>query len=189
MPSMDNLPAVVALGGTLALLWAAAWVDFRTFRIPNALVLSSAAFGLFAQTWGGGLDGAWQALVGLALGLALLFPVYLIGHMGAGDVKLVGAAGALLGPGSLLLALLFAVLAAGVMGAAYALGAWRGRGATGPWRRYGRMLQFVWVTGRPSYLAPEVGEAMAERLPLAVPMAVGATVVLLWPDAAQLLPL
>jgi prepilin peptidase CpaA len=164
-------------------------VDLRTFRIPNALVLAGAAFGLVIQTWGGGIDGLWQALAGLALGLGLLFPLYAIGHMGAGDVKLAGAAGALLGPGQFLVAGLLAILAAGVMGAVYALAAWRRRGATGPWRRYGQMFRFLLVTGRPGYLPPASGEAMAERLPLAVPIAVGGSVALLWPNVLNLLPL
>lgn len=187
--SMDSFQAVSASVGTLAVLWAAAWVDFRTFRIPNALVLAGAALGLVIQTWGAGLDGFWQALAGLALGLGMLFPLYAIGHMGAGDVKLAGAAGALLGPGQLLVAFLLAILAAGAMGAAYALGAWRRRGATGPWRRYGQMFRFLLVTGRPSYVPPAAGEALAERLPLAVPIAVGGTVALLWPNVLDLVPL
>ena len=35
---MSSLQPSIALIGTLAVVWAAAWVDFRTFRIPNALV-------------------------------------------------------------------------------------------------------------------------------------------------------
>lgn len=178
---LSSLQPAVTLIGTLAVVWAAAWVDFRTFRIPNALVVFGVAFGLLAQAWGAGSDGLGQALAGLGLALVLLLPIYLLGHMGAGDVKLMGAVGALLGPERLLLTLFVTALTASGMGAAYALAAWRTRGSTGPWRRYGQMLRFLLTTGRPSYVPPAPGEAMAERLPVAVPIAVGTTAAVLWP--------
>lgn len=170
----SSLP-IAGILSTLAVVWAAAWVDFKTFRIPNALSVTVAAMGLLSQVWGLGLAGIWQGIAGLGLGLALLLPAYLLGHAGAGDVKLMGAVGALLGPQRLWWALLFSILAAGVMGAMYATAAWRTRGASGPWRRYGRMLRVLWVTGRPGYVPPAPGEAMAERMPVAVPIAIGTT--------------
>jgi len=166
---------------TLAVAWSAAWVDFRTFKIPNLLSVSGAVLGLSAHAWDSGIAGLWQGLAGLGLGLALLLPGYLLNSTGAGDVKLMGGLGALLGPGRLLWALLFAVLAAGVIGVIYALVAWRRRGASGPIERYGGMLRFLWVTGRLSYVKPRPGEAMAERMPLAVPIAIGSTIAVLWP--------
>ena len=176
----DRLPVAISLA-TLGVVWVAAWVDFRTFRIPNALAVFGALLGLSIQAWAGGLPGLGQGLLGLGLGLGLLFPVYAIGHMGAGDVKLMAALGALLGPRWLLLVLVLAILAAGIVGLLYALAAWRRRGATGPLARYGRMVRFLLVTGRPSYVPPAPEEALAERLPLAVPIAIGATAALLWP--------
>jgi prepilin peptidase CpaA len=176
----DSLP-VIAITGTLVVVWAAAWVDFRTFRIPNALSVSGAAIGLLAQVWGFGIEGLWQGLAGLALGLGLMLPGYLFLSTGAGDVKLMGAVGAFLGPERLLLALLFTLLAAGAVGTIYALAAWRNKGATGPFKRYGAMLKFLLATGRPSYVPPAPDEVMAERLPLAVPIAIGTTAAVLWP--------
>nr|WP_242470864.1 A24 family peptidase [Thiocystis violacea] len=165
---------------TLSVVWAAAWVDFRTFRIPNTIVLLGIALGMSILTWGAGLEGLWQSLGGILVALVLLFPFYVFGHMGAGDVKLMGAVGALLGPEQLLMALFITLVAAGLMGVAYALTAWRRQGATGPAKRYGQMLRFLWVTGRPSYIPPAQGEAMAVRLPVAVPIAIGSTAVILW---------
>jgi prepilin peptidase CpaA len=178
---MTDIQPLLLPTGTLALVWGAAWIDFRTFRIPNALVLLGAAFGLLVQGWDSGLDGLGQGLAGMGLGLALLLPVYLIGHMGAGDVKLMGAVGALLGAEQLLHALLYSVAAAGVVAAVYVLSAWWSGGVAPPWQRYVGMLGCLWATGRMSYVAPAPGEAMARRIPLAVPVAVGTTVTLLWP--------
>jgi prepilin peptidase CpaA len=178
---MNDPVPVVALVGCLVLAWTAAWVDVRTFKIPNALTLAGAGCGLAAQVAVNGLDGLWTGLAGLGLGLALLFPGYLFKVTGAGDVKLMGAVGAFLGPERVLLVLLFTILAGGLMGAVYAVAAWRTEGARGPFRRYGSMLRFFWVTGRPSYVPPARDEAMGQRLPFAVPIAVGATVAALWP--------
>ncbi|MBA5606950.1 prepilin peptidase [Duganella sp. FT3S] len=118
-----------------ALLAAAVWHDVRTRRIPNRLVLGGAlaglAFqallapgaGLFATPFGalGLLDG----LAGLGLGLALLLPMYLLGAMGAGDVKLMAMCGAFLGPRDVLGAALLTMLAGGVLALLVALGSGR----------------------------------------------------------------
>jgi len=166
--------------GALALVWAAAWIDFRTFRIPNALVLLGAGFGLLVQTWGSGLDGLLLSVAGLALGLMLMLPFYLFRLTGAGDVKLMGAVGAILGPAALLQALFFSLIAGGALGVVYAVAAQVIQGANGPLERYGAMAKFLWVTGRLSYIPPSPDEAMAKRLPLAVAIAIGTTTSLLW---------
>ena len=167
---------------TLALVWTAAWSDSQTFRIPNTLVLAGVVLGLLCQVWLAGLGGLGQGLMGMGLGLGLLFPMYLLGFMGAGDVKLMGAVGALLGPERLLTVLIFSIVAAGAVAAAYALAAWVTRGAPGPWRRYGRMLRVLLATGSASYVPPAPDEAMAGGVPVAVSIAIGTTAALLWPQ-------
>jgi prepilin signal peptidase PulO-like enzyme (type II secretory pathway) len=79
-------------------LAAAVVIDVRTRRIPNWLTGGLAAGG-FGLAFGGGSVTPWQALLGLALGLALMLPGHVIGATGAGDVKLMAAVGAFLGPG------------------------------------------------------------------------------------------
>ena len=51
---------------------------------------------------------------GLALGLAILIVPYVIGGMGAGDAKLLGAVGGILGPGGVFTAFLFTAVVGGV---------------------------------------------------------------------------
>ncbi len=79
------LVAVVAL--------AAAWTDLRRFRIPNALpLLLLALYPLHLATANTPVD--WQG--GLSLALILLlggFALFAAGLLGAGDVKLLAAAG------------------------------------------------------------------------------------------------
>jgi prepilin peptidase CpaA len=181
--SPESPPEHPALFVSLLLVWIAAWVDWRTFRIPNALVLTTAALGLVIHAWASGLSGLGDSLAGLGVGLCLFLPLYLLRLMGAGDAKLMSAVGAVLGLDRLLLGSLLTLLTAALIGALYAFAAWRYRGAPAPWQRYGRMLRFLWVTGRPSYIPPKQGEAMSERLPVAVPIAIGTTLALLWPPS------
>jgi prepilin peptidase CpaA len=83
------LPLLLSLG-------IAGW-DLKTRRIPNVLTFGGALAGLGFQ-WGyHGLPGLWDGLAGLGLGFALMLVPYLLGGMGAGDVKASAAMGAWLG--------------------------------------------------------------------------------------------
>jgi prepilin peptidase CpaA len=73
-------------------LWIA-WGDLRTYRIPNYLTLGTTLAGLGYQAAFHGFSGLGSGLLGLAMGLFLLFPIYLLGAMGAGDVKALAALG------------------------------------------------------------------------------------------------
>jgi len=87
--SVENWPVLVVCGSMIA----AAIIDWWKFKVPNKLtfpiILSGWALGL-ANNFGleAGQGGLGAALAGTALGLALLLPVYAIGGMGAGDVKM-----------------------------------------------------------------------------------------------------
>ena len=113
------------IGLTLALAAAAGWMDWRSRRIPNWLTVPALAVGVAANAWLGGWSGAKSSLLGALLGLGLLLPFVLVRSLGAGDWKLVGALGALLGPGQLWNALVITLLVAGVM--ALGLIIWKGR--------------------------------------------------------------
>src|SRR2546427_11201235 len=81
---------------------AAAIIDWWKFKVPNKLtfplILSGWALGL-ANNFGleAGQGGIGAALTGTALGLALLLPIYAIGGMGAGDVKMTMGFGSWIG--------------------------------------------------------------------------------------------
>ena len=100
-------------------LAAAVVIDVRTRRIPNWLTgaILGAGFGL---AFGGGGVTPFNALLGVLLGLALMLPGHVIGATGAGDVKLMAAIGAFLGPGLVFRAFLYSALAGGVMALAIA---------------------------------------------------------------------
>jgi prepilin peptidase CpaA len=107
---MDLITAAM-LGPVLAV---AVCTDVRSQRIPNALTLPAMAWGLAWHGLSQGPQGLLFAFAGLGLGLALMLAPFLLGFMGGGDVKLMAAVGAFLGPGDGLAAFLYACLAGGL---------------------------------------------------------------------------
>jgi prepilin peptidase CpaA len=94
--------------------WAA-WTDFRTRRIPNWLTVSGFLLGIGANSIFGGWRGAVTSLEGAGLALGLLLPLVLLRGLGAGDWKLMGAMGALMGWRAMLFLLIVSLVASGLM--------------------------------------------------------------------------
>ncbi len=93
---------------------AAAITDVRTRRIPNVLTVGALVLALAVRaTMGGGalLDG--MAAAGAAFAIAL--PVFALGGLGGGDVKLLAAVGAFLGLEPLWGALFVTIMVGGAM--------------------------------------------------------------------------
>jgi prepilin peptidase CpaA len=90
-------------------------IDLRTRRVPNILTATLAAIGIGLAAAGFGRVGLGAALLGCLLGLAFMMPGHIFGATGAGDVKLLAAAGALLGPKDTLYAFLYTAIAGGVL--------------------------------------------------------------------------
>ena len=80
------------------LVVAAGVYDLRTRKIPNWLNLSGIVLGLGLNTLFAHGPGVSLAVCGLLFSLAVYVPLYLMRGMGAGDVKLMAAVGALAGP-------------------------------------------------------------------------------------------
>ena len=95
-------------------LVVAAVIDVREGRIPNWLTGSLTVFGMGVQSWQHGWDGFLFSLGGLGMGLACLMFFYIKGGMGAGDVKLLGAIGTILGPSQVVFAFAFAAMLGGL---------------------------------------------------------------------------
>jgi len=101
----------------IAMVAAAAWTDLRTRRIPNWIPVSGALIGV--------IFGGLPSLAAAALGFGIFIILYIAGGMGAGDVKLFSAVGALVGPQALLVVFIFTGLIGGI--AAIALSVSRGQ--------------------------------------------------------------
>jgi prepilin peptidase CpaA len=102
-------------GCAVSIASLAAVTDVWSRRIPNWLTFGTLLLGVLLNTWLRGLDGMASSLAGAVLGIALLLPFYAMGGIGAGDVKLVGALGAVLGPQALVSVALYGALAGGAM--------------------------------------------------------------------------
>ena len=72
--------------------------DLRTRRIPNLLNVASLGLALALHASFSGWNGLFFSLCGFATGFGILFVLWLMGGGGGGDVKLMGAVGAWLGP-------------------------------------------------------------------------------------------
>src|SRR5690606_11406589 len=104
----------------LLLVAAAAWLDVRAGRIPNLLTVGGLAAALALRA----LPGPGAVLPGLAgagIALAVGLPLFALRGLGGGDVKLLAAVGAFLGPERLVTALLAGGVAGGVLALAVAL--------------------------------------------------------------------
>ena len=157
--------AVIGIGA------AAAVVATATRRIPNALTFGAAAVALaFAIATRGAQGVAWS-LAGWAVGLLLFLPLFGLRAMGGGDVKLLAAFGAWLGPALVCWVAVYGAIAGGVLAVPLLL--WRGRlgktvantwGIVSHWRRAG-------FEPHPEATLDNPG---AVRMPYALPIALGA---------------
>lgn len=93
--SQLSVPTTLSMTITVLL---AAYHDWTSWRIPNALILGSAVAALMLAAFGYTSPGVGSALLGGLVGLAIFLPLYVLGGMGAGDVKLLAALGLHAGP-------------------------------------------------------------------------------------------
>ena len=108
---MPPLPlSLAAMAASIALI-----TDLRSRRIPNWLTLSALLAGISVNLWLHGVDGGLQALAGAAIGFAVLIPFYAIHAVGAGDVKLLAAIGALVGPVGLVPVAVYGGIVGGIL--------------------------------------------------------------------------
>jgi prepilin peptidase CpaA len=140
---------------TIAVLIVATFTDLRSRRIPNWLVLPFMAAGLIVPAWLHGWHGLAQSLEGFALGAVIYGFLSLIGGMGMGDVKLVAAIGAWIGPEQLAIALLLIAMAGGIMALGWAIAGgfkgevWKSRKIPyAPAIAIGTMLSFLSLKGQ-----------------------------------------
>ena len=98
----------------VSMLTTSAIIDFRTQKIPNLITFPTIIIALLYHFFINGIDGLTFSALGLATGIALLIIPYMLGFSGAGDAKLMGAVGAVLGSKSVFIAFLITTLVGGV---------------------------------------------------------------------------
>jgi prepilin peptidase CpaA len=151
----------------------AAVTDVRMRRIPNLLTFGSAAVAFAFAATTAGWNGLALSAAGWLIGAALFFPFFAVGGMGAGDVKLLAALGAWLGPADVVWLAIFAAMAGGIAGGLVALR-----------HRYLRQaLTNVWlivthwrVCGFGAVPGLTLSDDQAPRIAYAIPILIGAMV-------------
>jgi prepilin peptidase CpaA len=79
------------------LVFTSAIFDAKDRRIPNKITFTGIFTGILYNLFIGGANGLVNSFLGLLVGIAIFFIPFVFGGMGAGDVKLMGAIGALMG--------------------------------------------------------------------------------------------
>ena len=95
--------------------------DIRSSRIPNVLTAPSMAAGLLLHLILGGWSQVASSVLGGFIGGGVFLLLFLLGGMGAGDVKLMAAVGCLAGVGSLSQILVATVLVGAALAVLLAL--------------------------------------------------------------------
>ena len=174
----DNVPMIEQLLtiGLIAMCAVALWSDVRTRRIPNTLTLTGLSIALLLRL-AGEFDLLSAGLLGGAVAFGLSLPLFLVGGLGGGDVKLLAAVGAFLAPERLLVALLVMAVVGGVI----ALAAVIRKRALG--RTFGNLWRMLKTAGlslvfraSPAHALPTVNTPGAITTPYGVAIAAGALV-------------
>jgi prepilin peptidase CpaA len=149
--------------------------DVRTRRIPNLLSAAGMVAGAALNVVFFGLSGLYASMEGLAVMLGVLLLPFALGGIGGGDVKMMGALGALLGP----LPALAALVSGTILGGAVMVIHLARLGRLREKLRATRML-FMSAVSTQS-LAPlklSATDANAVSLPYSVPLGLGAIAVI-----------
>lgn len=164
---MTRWPEVSIIVSSIYFIFACT-IDTLKAKIPNSLNASLAIAGLalffYVDSWSGMLTG----LAGMALGLGLLLIPWLMGGMGAGDVKALAALGALLGPLPLLHVFVYMGLIGGVMAILHYLFEHNLREKASEWLQ---SIKATALTSDPGMIIPTKTETL--RFPYAAAIAFG----------------
>jgi prepilin peptidase CpaA len=99
------------------ILLVASIIDLRSQKIPNVITFPATGLALAYHSFVNGFNGFLFSVAGLAAGVGLLFIPYLLGGMGAGDAKLLGVVGGVLGAKGVF----YAFLSSAIVGGIYAV--------------------------------------------------------------------
>lgn len=171
--SMEQMVPVIVL---LGLLGVAVASDLRRHRIPNFLVVLGLALGLAGQAYSGGFSGLGDGALGLLIGFSIFLPLYALGGMAAGDVKLMAMVGSFMTPFDAHWAALFSLIAGGLCGFLIVLV--RGQ-LVMTFSRYWLMLRAR------AYFAPAADEVAGKPFPYSVAILLGTLASLYWLHFAQ----
>jgi prepilin peptidase CpaA len=104
---MDKIGLILLHSIVLIIALISGYTDLRYRKIFNVITLPAMVLGFILQFSFFGFSGLLSALIGFLIGFGFFFLFYLFGGMGAGDVKLMGALGILLGKTDIIYVIIF----------------------------------------------------------------------------------
>lgn len=93
---------------------AAVYQDFKWYKIKNKLCLTFMVLGLVLNFMFLGIDGMIDSVIGLLIPL-ILFPLFAVKMLGAGDIKAFCAIGAIIGKSNIWYAMAYSIISGGVI--------------------------------------------------------------------------
>ena len=159
--SMEQMFPVILLLGLLVIAVAS---DLRRHRIPNFLIVLGLALGLAGQAYSGGIGGLGDGALGLLVGFGVFLPLYALGGMAAGDVKLMAMVGSFMTPNTALWTALFSLIAGGMCGVLLVLVRGQVQQTLG---RYWLMLKAL------AYVPPAPDEVAGKPFPYSIAILLG----------------
>jgi prepilin peptidase CpaA len=99
----------------IMVLFISLYTDMVERKIYNQVTIPAAAAGLLINSVFGGVQGIKISALGLLLGMGVFLIPFIMGGIAAGDVKLLGAIGALKGPGFVIQAALLSTVIGGII--------------------------------------------------------------------------
>lgn len=105
----------------LMLVAVSGFFDLKERKIPNKITFAGILIGILFNLVTGGWLGLLQGVLGMFVGLFIFFLPFAMGGMGAGDVKLMGAIGALMGWRFSMMTAMYSAVVGGVMVLIYLL--------------------------------------------------------------------
>lgn len=149
----------------------AVYTDVRWGKIFNVITVPFALLGIALNSIAGGLEGLLLSLAGIGAGFALWLVSNFLGRiMGGGDIKLLMAFGALMGPAFMLWTLGIGAIAGGIMALAISLK----QGILGQvFRQLGATIYMRAKFSEPMEITDGAGEI---KLPYAIALGMGALI-------------
>jgi prepilin peptidase CpaA len=160
-------------------LVVAAVIDGWKLKVPNWITFPLAIGGWVYSGACFGWEGLGWSLLGTGVGLALLLPVYAIGGMGAGDVKLLAGVGAWVWGTVTFYAFCVSAIVGGVIALVMVV---RRRRWQHHWGQFRAIFTEILVIGNPDQLSSLAAQRKSSMLllPYGIPIAIGTIAYFIW---------
>lgn len=168
----QSIPVAIVIAVALT----ACATDLTLRRIPNVLTFGAALAALVYGAIDSGTSGLIAAMAGWCAGALIFMPFFLLGGMGAGDVKLLAAIGAWIGIPEVLWAAIYTSIAGGAVAVVVALTRGYLRTAVS---NIGMMMRYWMTVGLRPVSGVTLESNTSIRLPYAFAIFIG-TVMTLW---------